>query len=67
MVISTVPIARPGDYPLCWVALYPAGKMQVVVTLAGQQTWARDMDLAELLAVVEGTAALVRSMGLYSI
>ena len=67
MVISSVPVARAGDYPLCWVALYPAGKMEVVVTVAGQQTWARDMDLAELLAVVDRTAALVGSMGLYSI
>jgi hypothetical protein len=66
MVISSVPVARAGDYPLCWVALYPAGKMEVVVTVAGQQTWARDMDLAELLAVVDRTAALVRSMGPYS-
>jgi hypothetical protein len=67
MVISSVPVARAGDYPLCWVALYPAGKMQVVVTVAGQQTRARDMDLAELLAVVDRTAALVRAMDLYSI
>ena len=66
MVISSVPVARPGDYPLCWVALYPAGKAQVVVTIAGQQTWARDIDLAELLAVVDCTAALV-GLGLYSI
>jgi hypothetical protein len=67
MVISSVPVARAGGWPLCWVALYPAGKMQVVVTVAAQQTWARDIDLAELLAVVDGIAALVGSMGLYSI
>jgi hypothetical protein len=67
MVISSVPVARPGDYPLCWVALYPAGTTQVAVTVAGQQTWARDIDLAELLAIVDRTAALVGSMGLYSI
>ena len=67
MVISSVPVARAGDSPLCWVALYPAGKTQVVITVAGQQTWARDIDLAELLAVVDRTAALVGSMGLYSI
>src|SRR5437588_12172639 len=48
MVISSVPVARPGepgDYPLCWMAHYPAQKTQVVVTVAGQQTWARDIDL----------------------
>jgi hypothetical protein len=39
----------------------------VVVTVAGQQMWARDMDPAELLAVVDCPAALVGSMGLYSI
>jgi hypothetical protein len=39
----------------------------VVVTVAGQQTRARDIDLAELLAVVDRTAALVGSRGLYSI
>ena len=67
MVISSVPAARAGDCPLSWVALYPARKTQVVVNVAGQQTWARDIDLAELLAVVDRTAALVGSMGLYSI
>ena len=67
MVISSVPVARAADCPLCWVALYPARTTQVVVTVAGQQTWARDIDLAELLAVVDSTAALVGSMGLYSI
>ena len=66
MVISSVPLARAADCPLCSVALYPAQKTQVVVTLAGQQTWARDIDLAELLAVIDRTAALV-GMGLYSI
>ena len=66
MVISSVPVTRAGECPLCWVALYPAGKTQVVVTIAGQQTWARDIDLAELLAVVDCTAALV-GMGFYSI
>jgi hypothetical protein len=66
MVISSVPVAWAGDYPLCWVALYPAGKTQVVVTVAGQQTWAHDIDLAELLAVVDRTAALV-GLGLYSV
>ena len=67
MVISSVPVARVEDCPLCWVALYPAGKAQVVVTVAGQQTWARDLDLAELLALVDCTAALVSSMDLYNI
>jgi hypothetical protein len=67
MVISSVPVAWAGDCPLCWVALYPARKTQVVVTVAGQQTRARDIDLAELLAVVDRTAALVGSRGLYSI
>ena len=67
MVISSVPVARPGDSPLCWVALYPAGQTQVVVTIAGQQTWARDIDLAALLAVVDRAAALVSSMDLYNI
>jgi hypothetical protein len=66
MVISNVPVVRAGECPLCWVALYPAGNTQVVVTVAGQQTWAREIDLAELLAVVDRTAALVGSMGLYS-
>ena len=66
MVISSVPVARAGGWPLYWVALYPAGKTQVVVAIAGQQTWARDIDLAELLAVVDCTAALV-GMGFYSI
>ena len=66
MVISSVPATRAGNCPLCWVALYRAGKAQVVVTVAGQQTWARDIDLAELLAVVDCTAALV-GMGFYSI
>jgi hypothetical protein len=67
MVISSVPVARVGECPLCWVALYPAQKMQVVVTVAAQQTWARDIDLAELLTLVDCTAALVGSMDLYSI
>jgi hypothetical protein len=67
MVISSVPMARAGGWPLCWVALHPARTTQVVVTVAAQQTWARDIDLAELLAVVDGTAALVGSMGLYNI
>jgi hypothetical protein len=67
MVISSVPVARAGDCPLCWVALYPARKTLVIVNVAGQQTWARDMDLAELLAIVDRTAALVGSTGLYSI
>ena len=67
MVISSVPLARARGCPLCWVALYPARKTQVVVNVAGQQTWARDIDLAELLAVVDRTAALVGSRGLYSI
>jgi hypothetical protein len=44
----------------------PAKKTQVVVIVAGQQTWVRDIDLAELLAVVDRTAALV-GLGLYSI
>jgi hypothetical protein len=35
--------------------------------VAGQQTWARDIDLAQLLAVVAHTAALVGSRALYSI
>jgi hypothetical protein len=60
------PIASPSIQRLCWVALYPAGKTQVVVTVTGQQTWARDIDLAELVAVVDRTAALV-GLGLYSI
>ena len=66
MVISSVPVTRAGECPLCWVALYPAGKAQVVVAIAGQQTWARDIDLTELLAVLDCTAALV-GMGFYSI
>jgi hypothetical protein len=66
MVISSVAVARAAGCPLCWVALYPAGKTQVVVNVAGQQTWARDIGLAELLAVVDRTAALV-GLGLYSI
>ena len=66
MVISRVAVTQAGDCPLCWVALYPAQKTQVVVTVAGQQTWARDIDLAELLAVVDRAAALV-GLGLYSI
>jgi hypothetical protein len=66
MVISSIPVTRAGESPLCWVVLYPAGKAQVVVTIAGQQTWAHDIDLAELLAVVDCTAALV-GMGFYSI
>ena len=57
MVISSVPVARAAGCPLCWVALYPAQKTQVVVTAARQQTWARDIDLAELLAIVDRTAA----------
>src|SRR5919198_1776457 len=67
MVISSVPVARAGDCPLCWVALYPANKALVVVNVAGQQTWAPDMELAELLAIIDRTAALVGSTGLYSI
>jgi len=38
----------------------------MVVDVAGEQTWARDIDLAELLAIVDRTAALV-GLGLYSI
>ena len=67
MVISSVPVARAGGCLLCWVALYPAQKTQVVVTVAAQQTWARDLDLAELLALVDCTAALVSAMDLYNI
>ena len=66
MLISSVALARSGECPLCWVALYPAKRTQVVVTVAGQQTWSRDIDLAELLAVIDCTAALV-GMGFYSI
>src|SRR3954469_19326672 len=44
MVISSVPVARAGDCPLCWVALYPARKTLVIVNVAGQQTWASDME-----------------------
>jgi hypothetical protein len=67
MVISSVQVARAGDWPLCWVALYPARTTQVVVNVAGQQTWAADLDLAELLAVVDRTASLVGSRGICTI
>jgi hypothetical protein len=67
MVISGVPVARAGDCPLCWVALYPARKTQVVVNVAGQQTWAPDLQLAEVLAIVDRTATLVGSRGICTI
>jgi hypothetical protein len=67
MVISSVPAARAGDCPLCWVALNPARKTPVVVNVAGQQTWAPDLQLAEVLAVVDRTATLVASRGICTI
>jgi hypothetical protein len=67
MVISSIAVARAAGCPLCWVALYPARKTQVVVNVAGQQTWAPDLQLAEVLAIVDRTATLVGSRGICTI
>lgn len=39
-----------------WVALYPDGAARVLISLVGRRSDAADLELAEILAIVDGAA-----------
>jgi hypothetical protein len=59
LVVCSALTATVEHEPLSWIMLYPEGKTEAVISIAGKTTTVGDLEFDRLLALIDETERLV--------